>query len=116
MNNPSVIPSARAKFHRAIEQFEELKTDFARFIDSKPYRVVCERDTDADEWVLVQYPEGDFPDQWPLALGEILYNLRCALDHAVYELTILNFGTEREGTEFPVFSDKARFREKKGDW
>lgn len=113
MNNPSVIPSARAKFHRAIQQFEGLKTELARFIESKPYRVVAERDPETDEWVIAQYPEGDFPDHWPLVLGEILYNLRCALDHAVYELTILNLGAEREGTEFPVFSDKGRFREKK---
>jgi len=113
MSEPTVIPSARAKLNRAVEQFGGLQQEIRRFLESNPYRVECERDPEADEWVIVQYPVGDFPDHWTLVLGEIFYNLRSALDHAVYALTILNHGTELDCTEFPVFSDEARFRDKK---
>lgn len=113
MSKPTVIPSARAKFNRAVEQFGGLQKEISRFLESKPYRIECERDVEADEWVIVQYPVGDFPGHWAVVLGEILYNLRSALDHAVYTLTILNHGTELDGTEFPVFSDEDMFRQKK---
>jgi hypothetical protein len=113
MSSAILLKSARAKLDRAVQQFAGLQDEFLRFIESKPYRVVCERDADADEWVIVQYPERDFPETWAVVLGEVLYDLRSALDHAIYELTILNCGTELDGTEFPVFSDEARFRDKK---
>lgn len=109
----TAIPSARAKFNRAVQQFGGLQGEFSRFLESKPYRVVTERDAEADKWVIAQYPDGDFPAHWPLLLGEIIYNLRSSMDHAVYELTILNIGHELEGTEFPVFTDPAVYFEKK---
>lgn len=112
MSSPTVIPSARAKFNRAVQQFRRLQEEFRRYIESKPYRVAHEIDEEADEWVIAQYPVGDLPADWPLVLGEILYNLRSSLDHAIYELTVLNKGTELDGTEFPVFSDSTVYFEK----
>ena len=45
-----------------------------------------------------------------IIVGEIIYNLRAALDYLIYELAILNSGQEQDGTQFPIDSDRSRFR------
>lgn len=52
------------------------------------------------------------PSQWSVIVGEMFYDLRSALDHAVYELTVLENGFPLDGTEFPVFDDERVFFER----
>lgn len=47
------------------------------------------------------------PDDWPLLAGEAIQNLRAALDHMVYAVS-----GEKSGTQFPIFTDPAEFKEK----
>src|SRR5688500_10513892 len=106
--------SARIKVNRAVDQLNGLQLEFKRFYDGKPYRITNECDFDTGEKLLVYYPI-PIPDKWLAIVGEILYDLRSALDHVVYELTIWETGSPLNQTEFPVFKDKARFAEVKND-
>jgi hypothetical protein len=42
------------------------------------------------------------PLRFGLMIGDVTYNLRAALDYAVYELTIAHTGHPLDGTAFPV--------------
>ncbi len=44
-----------------------------------------------------------------VVLGEVIYNLRAALDYLVYELAFLDSGLEQDGTQFPIESSKGGF-------
>jgi len=35
-------------------------------------------------------------------VGEITYNLRCALDYLIYALAVLDSGSDEKGTQFPI--------------
>lgn len=111
----SLLSSAFKKLVRASEAFQNLHNEIDGFIESKPYEIRHEYDSETDQRVLVYYPAGEIPAHWPVVLGEVLYNLRSALDHAVYELTILETGAPLEGTEFPVFSKEEIYFQRKGN-
>jgi hypothetical protein len=44
-----------------------------------------------------------------LLTGEIVYNLRAALDYLVYDLALWNTGKPREGTQFPINKSAVAF-------
>lgn len=100
--------SARAKIGRAREHFNFLKGDFQRFINSHPYATRQEFKPDTGKTFLVYYPTAALPTSWSLVVGELLYNLRSALDHVVYDL-----GTGVSMSEFPIFNEKRLFFEPK---
>jgi hypothetical protein len=51
--------------------------------------------------------------EWSLMIGDILHNLRSALDHLAWQLVILDGGEPDEQTQFPIretpFSEKGNF-------
>lgn len=113
----TLLKDAQAKVARAKEQLAGLEAEFQRFSDSKPYTLRQEHDLETQEFILVYYPSSPIPDNWPIIIGEILYNLRSALDLAVYELTVREQGAPLKNTEFPIFDDKDLFSalKKNGD-
>lgn len=50
-----------------------------------------------------------------ILVGEIVYNLRSALDYLIYELAFLDSGSEQEGTQFPI-EDTVKGWEKHLTW
>lgn len=114
MKEPPKLTSARIKHARAIEHLEGLQLEFQRFYDSKPYRFTNECDFKTGEKLLVYYPV-DIPTSWVAVIGDIFSNLRAALDHAVYELTVWEQSAPLDKTEFPIFEDKTVFSEVKNN-
>jgi hypothetical protein len=109
MKNPTLNKAARAKITRAKDNLHKLELEFQQFSNSKPYKIKQEHDLNTDEFILVYYPVGDVPADWSVIIGEILFNLRSALDLAVHELTVREQGTPLKLTEFPIFDDKNEF-------
>jgi hypothetical protein len=77
----------RADAHR--KYIGELWDDFCK---EDPYvpRVKVEDDGTGRVWV--ETPYDGFPSIFPLELGEMLYQLRAALDGSIYESAILDTG------------------------
>jgi hypothetical protein len=79
------LSSWRLKLKRATEHFDVLDEDIGRFLKHKTYdiRVTFEPQTQyyiARMRVLVE------PDpRWSVTLGDMLHNLRCSLDHILFE-------------------------------
>lgn len=77
------------KLCRAYRQIEILKDQVeSRFPPTKPWPVRTEEHRPGLEY---RFYLGDIPDldpEWGLWAGEILFDLRCALDHLIYELHV----------------------------
>ena len=97
----------RLKLSRALNQIQSLERDTLAFIHQKqPYgvRVQFDRSTGI---VTVRAEIAYSPDpMWGVLIGEIVHNLRSALDHLVWELVIKHTGKPPNlpaKQQFPVF-------------
>lgn len=108
-----LLKGARLKVARARQQLDGLEAEFKRFSDSKPYTLSLEKDVEPDKYVLIYHPGASIPDDWPIIIGEIFFNLRSALDNAVHELSVRETGAPVKNSEFPVFDNKAAFADAK---
>ncbi len=111
-----LFDSARAKIERARKQTDALHAVFEGFYESKSYSIRQELDPHAGEKRLVFHAD-PLPLEWSVIIGEIVHDLRSALDHSIYELTCIQDGHPLVRTEFPVFEDEMKYfaLEKRGN-
>ena len=98
--------SAIAKIERAGSQIEKLNVDAEELCRKIRQSIVCETDNKADEKRWVYRGESPIvPMSWSVRTGEILYNLRSALDHLVWQLVCANGQTPTTDNQFPIADD-----------
>lgn len=95
------------KLVRADEHLKALNDEVAAFLQIRPYEVVTQQDVPGGNIrAHVVYRHAP-PDLLFMLIGDVLYNLRSALDHLAWSLA----GTRaNSSTEFPIFIDGTRFR------
>ena len=105
----------RLKRLRAWDQINSLKADIAFFLrnDLAPY--VPSVNFDGKTQILtVSVHINKVPDaMWSVRIGEIVHNLRSALDHVVWELFVKNnrqFPPSGSKSQFPIFITQAGFK------
>lgn len=98
---------ARAKTH--LQEFERL---LASYETSKPIHVRAEIDPERGLHSY-RYVAADPPPELGLLVGEFLYQVRSALDHAIWLIACsrAESGEAVPGTEFPVFIEPADRRD-----
>ena len=104
----TLFGSASAKVARAEDQIECLDSQIGTFVASKHYDVRQNLAFAPGRMTLACHFLSEMPVKLPVVLGEILHDLRCALDSLIYDLTCI----ERHpfpSTEFPVFDDDSLF-------
>lgn len=98
------------KVERAKEHLADLKLARDRFVDSKPYRITREYDPQTRDNIYrvfgVQVPDVDIA----LIAGDVIHNLRSALDHLAYQLVLVNGSIPSKQTAFPVFDDTDKYK------
>lgn len=102
------LASARAKVDRAREQASALQAEFGRLIGERAYTITQTLDRETGKKTAVFHARPLDP-RWPVILGEIVHDLRSALDSAVYDLTVAEQGRPLDHTEFPVFEDESKY-------
>jgi hypothetical protein len=104
MTLPTSVESPNAKFERAREHLNTLEDALQVFCDADSYVVthVIDRERGAQFWRFDSDPP-QLPIYFNVVLGDALYNFRCALDHLIWQLVLLNGNTPTEKNEFPVF-------------
>jgi hypothetical protein len=105
-----LLSSARLKIARANHHAKALKTAIDAWLKDRPYEVTLDKDPETGEQVCRIHVLRHPPPEWSILIGEIVYGLRSALDHAVYGLSAPPGGDPPNGTEFPIFKDEAMFR------
>jgi len=100
-----------AKIKRAANHASSLEADMDRFcIDIRP-SIVHEVHEDAEEQAWVFRGETpNVPIDWSVRLGEILYLLRSALDHLVWQLVLANGQEPGPHNAFPIVRNEAAWR------
>ena len=95
-----------AKFNRSKEQFDALLDEMDAFFnaDPKPHTSVGEFDTDAWEWVERFRVHEEPPLRFGVMLGDCVHNLRSALDHLMWQVTLLDGNVPGDATQFPIAS------------
>ena len=101
-----------AKISRAGDQASSLKADMERFCADIRQSIFHEVHEDADEQVWVfRGSTPNVPIEWSIRLGEILYNLRSALDHLVWQLVIANGREPGRHNAFPIIDKQHNWHE-----
>ena len=97
-----------ARIDRADKQIETLGADIDELCSGIRRSIVHEIDRDAGEqrWIY-RDATPDIPIEWSIRSGEILYNLRSALDYIVWQLVLTNEETPTRYTQFPILDKEA---------
>ena len=105
------LTSAERKFERGIEHVHTLRREAKTFQDANAYEPLVERKVRTPQEIEYRVSAQQnlaVPDHWPVLAGEAIYNLRSALDHAVYALIRKNRGQ----SQYPIFTDRREFQVK----
>jgi hypothetical protein len=106
-----VFPSAQAKIARARVLIDSLNDEVDSFRNNRPYSI-AEHDDEETGTRYAILTVREVPLTLSARIGEILYDLRSALDHVVTDLTVTHNGQELPGTEFPVYADRDLYFER----
>jgi hypothetical protein len=101
---PHALFGCQLKLDRAYEQVEALNGLIGGFLRRKPYEPVGKFDREAGEYFVLIRVRDDPPIQWSVLIGEVVHNLRSALDHLAWQLVKANGDTPNRDTGFPIFT------------
>jgi hypothetical protein len=96
------LVGVRAKTERAKKHIGELDSAIDVFFQSNPYRVSREDDRQLGGIRYVLRDISTIPVEIPVIAGDVLHNLRSAMDHIVGQLVLANGGTIEKRHCFPV--------------
>lgn len=91
------------KIDWANKHIEELHSALDAFIASNPYVVGEKRNPDTRQHIYYAVKVTPVPPEILLITGDILQNIRSALDYLVCHLVRVNNGTVTKSTGFPIF-------------
>lgn len=91
------------KHSRAKRHIETLESILREFGDSKPYRITGKFDPEQRALIITAETlhKPDTSD-WGVLLGDIVHNLRSALDHLVWQLALLSGSKTGNHLQFPI--------------
>jgi hypothetical protein len=104
------LDGCAAKITRADQSIIELKAEIDAFLKPNPYSLIPEDDPQAGQIVWRAKTIRGCPPEWSARIGEVVHDLRSALDHLAWQLVIANSETPDSKTEFPVFWDAVKYK------
>lgn len=107
----SALDGVRAKIARARELQASLVQEAQPWVASLPNTIVVTHDAATGKHHVTIAPPPPAPTRWSVVFGEMLHDLRSALDHLTWQLVILNKKRPTRSTQFPILSkpDVERF-------
>ena len=106
------LEGVNAKVQRAQDEIERLAKDISVSCETQRSLFSEELRRDVGDKIWVFRGETPIvPIEYSIRLGEIVYNLRSALDQLVWQLVHANYKAPHHLNEFPIFDDESRFDE-----
>ncbi len=105
MKTASISP-VNIKLNRAKRILNSLILDVQKFFYSNPYSVFESEDPRTGDWSLRLKINNNPPSEWSAEVGDIIHNLRSALDLLIYQLFIANGSNMIKDTGFPIYDKK----------
>jgi hypothetical protein len=105
------LDGAWEKVNRTHGQFKALQNEIQAFIETRPYRITFDADVETGyQIVRVQLQPIPQAIKWGVQIGEIVHNLRSALEHVVWQATEANGNVPVERvTGFPMCTTRDDF-------
>jgi len=97
-----------AKIERAREHAHRLETTAEAFLKRRPHQVVFDDYSDP-KWIIVRAVIEPMPIQFSVTAGDLIHNLRSALDHLAWQLVLIAGSTPGRHTSFPIYISKPDF-------
>ena len=99
-----------AKLDRADESIHNLNLEISSFLRDN-YRIERHFDAQSRKYVFSAFGESEVPPRFSVLIGEVLYNLRSALDHLVTQLARIGPGGGKDNVlEFPICRTSESFK------
>lgn len=95
-----------AKLNRADAHLEALKGEIPAFFDLDPYSFREKLDCRGGTYSLHIEVREQPPIQWSVLVGDIIHNIRSALDHLAWQLVLVSGGNPTRRTQFPIFLEE----------
>ena len=106
------LEGINAKIQRAQDEIERLARDIADSCEAQRSLFSEELRPDVGDKICVFQAETPLvPIEYSIRLGEVIYNLRSALDQLVWQLVHANYKTPGRHNEFPILDDESRFND-----
>lgn len=103
---PHSLDGCRAKLARAEELWDEVWASLNGFLEQGPYQSEGAFDPNSSEWVVRFRVLEEPPLKWGVLIGDVVHNLRSALDHLAWQLVLRNGGEPSWRTQFPIYADE----------
>lgn len=100
-----------AKLHWARHHLDRFKAEVQSFVESKPYGTTLQHNKDTGMWDARMVVLAPLQDSLNLIIGDIVQNMRSALNTLTYALTLKHspgWGN-LDAVQFPIFSDEDAF-------
>src|SRR2546425_3874555 len=101
------------KIERAKKHIRDLEVEVEAFLQLKPYIFLVEDNPETGKThVYYRLRETETPAIILAITGDVLFNLRAALDHLAYHLARINTADEHilKQTYFPIFDDATKYK------
>ncbi len=108
------LKDSRLKLKRARDDLATLQDHVREFLEAEPYMVVLEMEKDRTEHVYYVYVRRNPPAYLGAIIGDVLHNLRSALDAIVWELSEKKDtlkDRELKSIQFPICEDGTKYDE-----
>lgn len=106
------LEGVNAKLQRAQDEIERLAKDIADSCEAQRSLFSEELCPDVGDKIWVFRGETPIvPIEYSVRLGEVVYNLRSALDQLVWQLVHANYKTPGRHNEFPILDNESRFND-----
>lgn len=92
---PLQIDSVKAKLQHAEGYLNSIESEVKSWMNDHPYSIARQTNSDSTRYSLIlQINKEPALQRWSLVIGDIVHNLRCALDHLVYAIAIHESGQD----------------------
>src|SRR5665213_3938452 len=111
------LSQSRAKVARAREHSEALEAEAHRVTTERnPYSAWVGKIDPDTGWCSVFLKHNEFPPEYRLGIivGDLMHNLRSALDYIVAALVEKSPGVDLTRQQFPIFLDKTEYEKQVG--
>ena len=112
------LTGIRAKLGRAKEHLTTLRTEFDIWAQQQADTIGFYIERDGPWYTIITKPLNQPPIRFSIIAGDIIHNLRSALDHLVWQLVLRDGQKPSRTNEFPIyeseelFSKEVKFRKK----
>jgi hypothetical protein len=100
----------RAKIERAKQHVGDLEAEIRRFLDSGPYEVIADEQSEPGYRIYKLSKVVDPPYQIALIAGDAVHNARSSLDLLVRQLVLANGKTPSKRDAFPISESSQGFK------